>query len=273
MDPINTALRIINDEIPEEILKEAFLGRQRTMFNTYEQTLVSTDYVIREKVIENKVMEDMDLIGGTEMIIQLTGDMIQNKATGSNDPFSVIYNIPAEVTQNRAIVQVYSIHFGLLGYQQSGLSLPQPSSALYGQLRRVMDSALKTPPAATSYLNIIAFNSIMVRYMYMPHVNAFMRVRLGNDEALSHLRPQAYHDFAHLCVLAVKAFIYKTLIIKMDQGQLSGGQMLGEFKNIVMNYADATEMYREALVRWKKISIFNDPEMSRRVNQTLIGGL
>lgn len=272
MDPISTALRIIDDEIPEEILKEAFLGRQRTMLSTYEQHLVSTEYVIRQKIIENKVMEDMDLIGGTEMIIQLTGSMIQ-RSTGANDPFSVIYHIPAEVTQNRAIVQVYSIHFGLLGYHQSGLTLPQPGSALQGQLRRVLDSALKTPPAATTYMNIIAFNAVMVRYMYMPHVNAFMRVRLGNDEALSHLRPQAYHDFAHLCVLATKAYIYKHLIIKMDQGQLSGGQMLGEFKNIVMNYADANEMYREALIRWKKISIYNDPEMSRRVNQTLIGGL
>jgi len=57
----------------------------------------------------------------------------------------------------------------------------------------------------------------------------------------------------------------------MDQGQLSGGQMLGAFKEIVMNYADAEQMYREALRRWSKIAVLNDPEAHRRHIRTIVG--
>lgn len=264
MSPIQKGIDEILFEIPREILIEAFVNKgYRHMVD-----LVSLETRIREDVLEPRVFVDIDIQGGTEAYIPLN----QGVQADKRDPFTVIYTIPDELTQGRPIVQVYSVHFGILGYQNAGLFAHSQEGALGSQLRRVLDAAKQTPPALTSYLNLIAHNTVMARYVYAPNVDAFMRVRLGNDDALSHIRHQAYHEFAALCVLAAKAHIYRVLRVPMDQGQLSGGQPLGSFLEIVQEYADANTMYKEALVRWKKIAVFNDPEQRRQHIRLISGG-
>jgi len=167
---------------------------------------------------------------------------------------------------------VYSVHFAALGYQNAGMALHYTESPMASETRRVLDSAMRVPPAMTSYLNLIAHNTVMARFVYLPYVTAFMRVRLGNDDALSFIRPPAIPEFAKLCVLATKAYIYNKMIVPMDQGQLSGGQMLGVFRETIMNYADSDQMYQEGLRRWGKISVLNDPEARRRHIRTIVGG-
>jgi len=263
MNPITKAMDEIQFSIPREILNQTFI----TQDLQFCQNIVSLETRIREQVLDPRVLIDIDIKGGTEAFLPLEPPVQSEQP----DPYTVIYHIPDEVVQNRPIVQVYSVHFAILGYQNAGMALQYGESTMTSETRRVLDSAMRVPPALTSYLNLIAHNTIMARYVYLPYRTAFMRVRLGNDNALSQIRPQAYHDFAQLCVLAVKAYIYNKMIVVMDQGQLSGGQMLGAFKEIVMNYADAEQMYREALRRWSKIAVLNDPEAHRRHIRTVTG--
>ena len=263
MNPITKALDEIRFSIPAEILNQTFI----TQALQCGASMVSLETRIRESVLEPRVFVDMDLRGGTEAFIPMENPVRAEQT----DPYTVIYHIPNEVVQNRPIVQVYSVHFAVLGYQNAGMALTHSQSPLASETQRVLDSAMRTPPAMTSYLNLIASNTVMARFVYLPYKSAFMRVRLGNDNALSHIRAQAVPDFAKLCVLAVKAYIYNTMMVVIDQGQLSGGQMLGVFKDTVMNYADADQMYQDALRRWGKISILNDPEARRRHIRTVTG--
>lgn len=264
MSPIQKAQDEIRFRIPKEILEETFIKRDGNL----PVDLVSLETRIRETILEQRVFTDIDIHGGTDAFLPLGNGVPPNH----NDPFTVVYTIPDELTQGRPIVQVYSIHFGILGYQNAGIIAQHGTSAMNSQLQRVLDSARQTPPARTSYLNIIAHNTIMARYVYAPSINAFIHLRLGSDDTLSHIRHQMYPAFAKLCVLATKAYIYNTLRVPMDQGFLSGGQQLGSFLDIVSSYADSDEMYLDELKSFKKQSVFNDPEAHRRHVRIAAGG-
>lgn len=263
MHPISKAIDEIIWGIPEEILNVVFLTD--AMVNCGE--LVSMETRIKEMVITPRVLVDMDLYGGTEDFIPL--DMpVQLRWV---DPYTAIYQIPDELTQNRPIIQAYSIHFGIVGYQAGGQALNYTESAMGAEARKVLDAAKRTPPAQTSYLNLIAHNVIMTRFVYLPYSAAYLRCRLGNDESLSFIRSVSIPAFANLCELAVKAYIYNKMRIKIDQAYLSGGQQLGSFGGAIQEYADCNQMYKEALLKWRKTTIFNDPESRRRHLRTVTG--
>jgi len=263
MNPLTKAIDEIRYNIPKEVLNQAFITQDMTTCGA----LISLETRIREAVLEPRVLVDMDLIGGTETFIDLRAPVRSEYI----DPFTVIYYIPDEMTQNRAIVQAYSIHFGILGYTNAAHAMSYADSTLGSEMRKVLDSAMKVPPAATSYLNLIAHNTIMCRFAYMPYSAAFMRCRLGNDEQLSNIRPTIIPEFAKLCVLAVKAYIYNTTTIPMGQAYLSGGQALGVFQDIVMGFSDAEQMYQDQLKKWKKLMVYADPEAKRRYLRTIVG--
>lgn len=265
MNPITKALDDIRFRIPPQILNQVFITQDMRSCGS----IVSMETRIRDQVLEPRVFIDLDIFGGTEAFIPLNPPVEANYT----DPYTVIYRIPDEITQNRRIAQVYSVHFGILGYQNAGMALHYTESSMGSEMRRVLDSAMRVPPAATSYVNLIAHNVIMVRYVALPYMSAFMRVRLGNDNALSQIRSPAIPAFSELCTLAVKAYIYNQMIITMDQGQLSGGQSLGTFKEIIMEWRDSNETYDERLRRWKKISVLNDPEANRRHLRTIVGAV
>lgn len=263
MNPIVKALDEIKFQIPIEILNQVFISQEALNCGH----VVSLDTRIREDILEPRVFVDIDLKGGTEAFIPLDTPV----RAEYHDPYTVIYHIPDEVVQNRRIVQVYSVHFALLGYQNAGMALHYTESPLSASVRQILDSAMRVPPASTSYLNLIAHNVVMARFVYLPYKTAFMRVRLGSDEALSHIRAPAIPAFSELCVLATKAYIYNRMMVAMDQGQLSGGQMLGMFREIISEYREAEITYQERLIRWSKHSVMNDPEAMRRHIRTVTG--
>lgn len=263
MHPISKAIDEIIWDIPEEILKVVFLNDD--MLQCGE--LISMETRIREMVINPRVLVDLDLYGGTEDFIPLD----QPVQIRWHDPYTAIYQIPDELTQNRPIVQAYSIHFGIVGYQAGGQALNYTESAMGAEARKVLDAAKRTPPAQTSYLNIIAHNVIMTRFVYLPFSSAYLRCRLGNDESLSFIRSVSIPYFAVLCGLAVKAYIYNKMRIKVDQAYLSGGQQLGAFGAAIQEYATCNVDYLAGLIKWKKISQLNDPEARRRHLRTVTG--
>lgn len=266
MNPIMKALSEIRATIPQQILREVFLTEDMLRYGAG----ISLDTRIREKVLDARVLVDIDIQGGTDAYIPLDHPVKSEYV----DPYTVVYQIPDEVTQNRPIVQVYSLHFGILGYQNAGMALHYTESVLGAELRKVLDSAMRIPPAVTSYINLIAHNTFMVRFVYLPYTAAFMRCRLGNDEALAFIGTQSIPAFAKLCVHATKAYIYNEMIIPMDQAQLSGGQTLGAFRDKIMEYSEAEEQYQEQLKRWQKIMrCFNDGESRRRHIRTIMPSL
>lgn len=261
LNPIEKALEEIRDEIPFELLQAAY----QMAGDEYAGTVYSLDHRIRTTTIERRVLTDMDLVGGSEVYLPLA-----SAGMTQVDAFTYIFSIPPELTHNRPIMQVYSIHFGPLGYTSPAALGMGSQSVLGAATSKVLDAAIKAPPAETSYINILNSNTIQVRFTYRPTSIAFLRCRLGMDEGMTNLRPALYLDFSEMCMLAVQTHIYTKLAVRVDKDALAGGQALGVFREILWEFKGSAELYRNARKRWRKMAIFNDPEQYRRLLRSMI---
>ena len=103
MNAIGYAINMVNRSIPKEIRNLTFLSG----INHMTGIPVTTDSRIRELVINDRVLEDINIIGGTQITVPLDGlaqEPIENNA--------VVIRIPKSRTQGRSIISVHSVAFG-----------------------------------------------------------------------------------------------------------------------------------------------------------------
>ena len=265
MNPILYALQQLRFQIPEQIL-------QRTFFSlaNYQTTVpISLDARIREAVLEPRVLMDCNLFGGTEVTIQLN-----NEWREIIDPYITIFRVPKRATQGRSITRALSVAYGLGSVTGYGSLVPTEGNALLDAAAGVMQAALPITNVSTSRVQIIGENVIMITDVMVLPIDMYVRCWIANDENLNHLQTTSYQDFAKGVEYAVKAHIYMTNQVPMDQGFIQGGQQLGVYKSIVDGYADANDNYTTWLTEtWRKVSACNDGEATRRRIQLLCGGL
>lgn len=268
MSAIKKALSEIRFSIPDAILQEVFVDRTQHWRNTP----LSLDDQIMTLVIRPRVLVDADLTGGTEIFISLEG--ISARMV---DQYMTVYTVPKDRTQGRSIVSVKNVSYLAYGAlaSMSANQLFQPCSVtpLTTAAQAMFDSVNAIPPISTARVRLIGENTILVQDTSPPVGVGMVRCTIGNEEELGNLPPRTYIQFADMCVLAVKAYIYNEYIIKLDLGFMNGGQEIGRFKEIVDSYADANTMYREYLRnKWGRIAYSADREKMRRFTQLQTGG-
>lgn len=265
MNPVSYALSRINQVIPKEILEKTFVQRNR-----YERfTPATLGENIKATVLRPRVFVDCNIVGGTEVLIRIEGLQMDRP-----DDFTSIYRIPKSRTQNRSIMSVLNVTFNdPTGVSYYGMASGCGATQMMATAMGVLDAAGTIPVTSTAQVSLIGENVVMVRDTTILPANAFLRCLLASDENFSHLQMRVYRKFADICVLAVKAYIYKTLVIEVDQAELSGGFQLGRFREVLDGYADSDELYEQYLTeKWQKISLMNDQESWSRHLRGVIGG-
>jgi hypothetical protein len=274
MSCIRHAISKIKQVIPAAILEKAFTPRAQGWFPQLSWNL---DKCIELEVIRAVVLPDCNVVGGTEIVIQI-GDLNFDRV--NND---IIIRVPKERTQNRSIVSITDILFASLGANSfypsaltSGYRMNQDhndTSATMGALKTMMASLDHIPVVGTSKAELIGENVILIQAPSMISSNACARVVVEYDSELTNISPRSYDFFAELAEHAVKNYIYNKLVIQIDTAELQGGYNLGIFKEIVSGYSESGMNYRTFLRgTWMKVAMMNDRKRHERLISAMIGG-
>ena len=262
MTPITKALERVRQSIPRPILEQAFLGTNFLTRSPFANTPVSMDYLIREKVINCRVLVDCNINGPKRDEIPLTGLPMERI-----DGYNTLVRISKDRTKGRTIIAAYSVGFAANGIV-AGPSYggAQATSALVDAAYAVMQATLPIPNMSNNQVFIAGENTILITDSLPSITNLVLYCGLEHDEEMSSLKPASWSTFASMTLLAVKAYIYQELAIKLDFAQVQAGVTIGRFKEFVDSYADADEQYEEMLKNvWRKVAIMNDDKARRRM--------
>lgn len=272
MDLITIALDRVKFEIPQEVLRYTFAPTRydpsRNGLVRDHSTGASNDIVIRRKVIEARVLVDMDLCSGVELFIPLMGDVDVERI----DNWTYVYRISKELTQGRSITEVYGLAFGM-GHQLGAVGqVAADRSDVMESSAALMASNQSWQQVQTAHCTLIADNTVMVTNMSRVPGISYLRCLVSHDPNLNNI-PKAYADkFTELVILAVKAHIYNSTIIPLDEGAIRGGASLGRIREIVDSYADSNTMYKEYLRdQWRKAGLMANKDQHRRFMRYAVG--
>lgn len=263
MNIIKKAIDEIRYEIPRQILVEAFTDPEMVRLGSS----VSLDTMIRQDVIDARVIPDCNLVGGMTVNIPL-----HSLTPEYMDVTTLIYRIPKSLTQGRSITTALELSVGDLSMLGNAAIVQQSNSALVNAAEALLNANRPIYSPSTAYVRLIAENTVMVSENYQLPTNLYLRCILENDSQLSNLPASAYHDFATLCKLATKAHVFNRLALSLDIGQMYSGMAMGRFKEIVDGYADANELYGTFLKdTWRKVAVFSDHEAKIRHLKQITG--
>jgi hypothetical protein len=269
MNPIVNAITALKHRIPMPILQRAFFPPQQQWGGYQHNTLDGLDYRIRISVIEPRVMVDCNLVGGLECAVPLRTVRPQYY-----HPNQTLWEIPLDLTQNRLITRVYSIVQDHRGMAHNTFYRGQQLSAYHEAAYGMLYANTSIPRVSDSNIQLIGENTVLAHTHYHTTDLLVLRCVIENDEEFNNLPPASHHAFYTLVEYAVKSYIYNTLIIELDQGELAGGRTLGRFSQIIESYAEAEELYQRFLQdHWRKISLLSDKLFLERHVKRVAGGL
>jgi len=261
ISPFSSALRMIFNNIPKEILEAAFRPKD------YQVTL---DQRIKDVIINGRVLPDCNINAGKIKRIPLSSCMIEYVTP---DPgFSSIlsptpgslYRVPPNARENRDITGVIDISYlyDYGGFNDSPFGLGSNGNTVRSMAAAVLNSHTGRNSCLTPTPTLLANNMILIN-----PTNSFISdwalvCRLGYDEEFTNLNNGAVVPLSKLILIATKVYIWVTLTIQIDQAMLSGGQELGKFKDVVDRYQEELEKYDDALLKLRGSTLF-DSEATR----------
>jgi hypothetical protein len=137
--------------------------------------------------------------------------------------------------------------------------------------QRLADSYASIPPISNAAVDLIGHNTIAIRDQFRVSAAYQLRCVVENEKNLNNINPRSFLTFSELVLYAIQSYIYKELIITMDQGYLQGGQELGAFKEYVSAFSDSEANYMTCLKeKWMKVAFLNDVNASIRLMKLMI---
>jgi hypothetical protein len=269
MSILTKAVDELKYRIPNEILNQTF----KPNYGSWRQSSpISIDQEILNKVIKPRVIVDTNIVGGQIAIISLLG-----LAPEYIDTFSMVYHIPPDRLNNRMMVSVLSAGLSPYGAGNVGAAgmTGGCSNDLISAGNKVGASFATVPLTTNASVELIGRSSVLIRDSMHPNYYYTLRCVVANEENMGNINPRSWHVFSRLCELAVKSYIYTTMLIRIDQAFLSGGQELGSFKSYVEGLSDSEEMYQQYLKEtWQAVNFMNSTaDYSRFIRMQISPGI
>ncbi len=256
MSAITYALSQLKFRIPQKILEITF----RDNSFKWRDTPVSLEEQMSIRVIRPRVLLDANIVGGTTIVVNLAGlapEYVENNA--------IVIRIPPDRLGNREIMSVITVsmlpissYIGAMGGIIAQMSVNDLSTvASVGA--RVGDAMSNMPVVTNSSVELAGANTIVIRNQYTVSNIYQLKCVVGNESNLNNIHQRSWLNFAKLVELAIKSYIYNTMIIRLDEAYLVGGAELGSIKTYIEGLSDAEEMYQTELKEvWGVTAFCND---------------
>ena len=234
MNAIDTMIRAITAEIPQQLLIKGLF----TQNSSY--TINSVDSLIKDKIIREHYIPDMDISYGTNTFLSM-----QDAQVTYDDGRSQAYHYSQEKLGGLDIVSCHGVYTNL-------------EKGFITHNQRQYNASL----LPNTDVSIVAANTVLVsggNFFASRISNTALYVVLSNDAELRNINPRWYETLAIGAVLVAKRFLYNELAIRANMSSLYKGGELGMFNEILSNYADAAEQYTEFKhLRLTKSLLMND---------------
>lgn len=268
MNVIQNVLSRINATIPKQILEETF--EPQKYFTTIDER-------IQEEVINKRVLMDCNIFAGkvTRIVLQ------QSWAESTTIPPMVgiittgnytVYRIPPRYRDNKRIIAVTSLEYppqyysgNMITYNGYNLTGSTAGDLACQAINSVSGSGSMYHPTP-----ILKEGHLV--YIYPPqsaHIDWILVCRLEYDKEFSNLNDSALYPLMQLMECAVKAYIYNTMVLKIDALKIEGGYEQSKFREIVESYADQNEKYDELLLEFRGGATLDPERIARIVSMAL----
>ncbi len=246
---IDIGIRRIEQFIPNSILQSALANSEYVNFGLRN--------AIQDDIITDVVMSDCNLGGGKTLHIPL---LLEYHEPLSDELYGV-YRIPIEVTGGREIVEVHRLlhnprnhksfysHSGGLNPFTMGMN-----SDPYCMYKQAVPMAMHDMVASktgigdhidTPSVELLQGGLIRLHPGPRTHIDWLLTCRVAYDSNMTNLNSEGIDKFADVCLVAAKIFCYNKLIIKLDIGAIQLGSEIGSIKDIISDWSDLGEEYRE----------------------------
>ena len=256
------AINQVRFNIPPPILVTAFA-------NTSGYGDEDLTFSILSEVIYDRVVPDTEILGGVLKDINLHSEWYEPMTSDIDNVPSGIYRVPPQARDNADIV-------GVVNATISNIRSANPG-ALYNQGGTTIPIMENKVLQSHTYSNIpnmpipkARFGNLIQLIPDLPYSsNMVVTCRLSYDRNLLNLPQSAIMPFAALVVLATKAHIYNTLILRIDELAISRGREVGAIKDIVDRYEDANEQYLEKIQTFRSGAMMSKEQKLRLLEYML----
>ena len=234
-------IEVIKREIPPQILQAAFCPTQIGV-GGFSFTI---DHALRSTIIENWVLRDLNVLSGQEVTVDLAGAYVREVIGGT------IVEIPPGLTAGRQISSVLSII-----YSNGSQYIPAAGSI-------IAEGHLGPIQVSDSRIQLTGPNTVFVQGGLVSGTS-YLRCCLENESDLGNLHPRSLDYYGELCVLAAKAYIYNEMTIRLEGAYINAGVSIGRFAEIVNEWSDSIEIYKEERKKARKIGMMQDRTSHQR---------
>lgn len=252
MNAIEHAKSHIANEIDDKILQYCFK-------ETYNTQIIAALSVMENKVIRNVVLKEINLLDGEEKRVPFSACKLLFRAGDY-----MLVEVPPAILNNRPILTADHLASGTVGQGRTN-----NVGGLSGMMIDMLNNLSATDTYVNAKLEVMNNNIIKIGQVGFIEPNAILTVRVQSNPNLSNLPATTHVDFAKLCLIGVKKWIYNKKRIDIATAALNGGAELSIIKEIVDEWSDKGTEYEEE--RAKFISIMNMSDRSFMDSQIKIG--
>lgn len=256
MNAIEFAKGHIFREIDNDVLTFAFKPK-------VGNNLVGVPSVIEHLIIRNMVVAELNLLEGEEKKVPI--GLCNLKL---NNGRVMILEIPKSLLNNRPLLSAdYSIS---APYNQQNV---RGQNGIAGAFNKMLRSNSGIPVTSNTRTEVMNENIIKIEGTDYLDPLSMLSVRVQNNPNMSNIPATAFIKFAELCEVAVQKWIYTHKRKEISTNVITGGAELVEIKNIVDEWSDAKERYKEE--RKTMVSIINmaDSRFSHQLVSGRLGNL